>query len=161
MVLEAPVLPGGKTRDRITAAMIWLLPFVVPLWRKNPISERNLALWGRLDDPTKRRTISALPFNPRRIRTMLENLRSIEAWCARTDARHLSEVRGIVVVPGDDRVLDAVSMLASAERARERLQIVHAPDSSHFVLFDAPHLLDLTAPRQPVTRPQPTSLLPR
>jgi pimeloyl-ACP methyl ester carboxylesterase len=149
VVLEAPVLPGGKTRDPVTGAMLWLLPFVVPLWRKKPISKLNQAMWGRLDDPNKRRSINALPFNARHIRTMLENVRSIAAWSARTGAQHLSSVRGTVIVPGDDRVLDAASMLASAERAKERLQIVHAPDSSHFVLFDAPHLLDLKPQRQP------------
>jgi pimeloyl-ACP methyl ester carboxylesterase len=149
VVLEAPVLPGGRTRTPISAAALWVLPFIVPLWRMRPISNQNLALWGRLDDPWKRRTISALPFNPRRVRTMLENLRSIAMWSARTGAHHLSSVRGTVIVPGDDRVLDAASMLASAERAGDRLQIVHAPGSSHFVLFDAPELLDLNPQRRP------------
>ena len=44
----------------------------------------------------------------------------------------------IVVVPSDDRMLDVAAMQASAERGGERLQVVHAPGSSHFVLFDAP-----------------------
>ncbi|HMG52767.1 MAG TPA: alpha/beta hydrolase [Kofleriaceae bacterium] len=141
VVLEAPVLPGGKACEPVTAVVKWLLPFLVAPWRKQPISKRNLHVWGRLDDPHKRRVISALPFNPRRVHTMLVNLRSIDAWCARTDARHLAAVRGIVLVPSDDRVLDVAAMQASAERAGERLQIVHAPGSSHFVLFDAPALV--------------------
>jgi hypothetical protein len=58
-------------------------------------------------------------------------------------------VRGTVIVPGDDQVLEPASMAASAERARARLQIVHAPDSSHFVSYDAPHLLDLNAQLRP------------
>lgn len=144
VVLEAPVLPGGKTRSPITAVVLWLMPFFVPLWRRNPISKRNQSLWGRLDDPDKRRMISALAFNPRRIRTMLANVTSIAAWMARTDATHFHAVRGIVVVPGDDQVLDAAAMRASAERALDRLQIVAAPSSSHFVLFDAPQLFDPT-----------------
>ena len=39
-----------------------------------PISKRNQAVWGRLDNANKRRVISALPFNSRRIHTMLVNL---------------------------------------------------------------------------------------
>src|SRR5262249_15346106 len=43
VVLEAPVLPGGKTRTPISAAAMWLLPFLIPLWRMQPISKRNQA----------------------------------------------------------------------------------------------------------------------
>jgi pimeloyl-ACP methyl ester carboxylesterase len=143
VVLEAPVLPGGKIRTPISAVTLWALPFIVPLWRNNPISKQNRELWGRLDDPRKRQVISALAFNPRRIRTMLANLTSIAAWVERTDAQHLSVVRGKVIIPGDDRVLDPESMRASAERAGERLEIVTVPESSHFVLFDEPRLFDL------------------
>jgi pimeloyl-ACP methyl ester carboxylesterase len=76
---------------------------------------------------------------------MLVNLRSIKAWSERGDATRLSALRGMVIVPGDDQVLEPASMAASAERAKPRLQIIHAPDSSHFVLYDAPQLLDLNA----------------
>lgn len=145
VVLEAPVLPGGKPRNPISVPALWLLPFLIPLWRMQPISKRNQALWGRLDNADKRRAISALPFNPRRIHTMLVNLRSIKAWSERDDAKWLSAVRGVVLVPGDDQVLEPVSMAASAKRAPAQLQIVHAPESSHFVLYDAPQLLDLNA----------------
>ena len=147
VVLEAPVLPGGAPRTRISGAALWLLPFVIPLWRLQPISRRNQALWGRLDNTDKRRAISALPFNPRRVHTMLVNLRSIQAWSERDDAARLAAVRGIVIVPGDDQVLEPASMAASAARAGARLQVVHAPESSHFVLYDAPHLLALDAQR--------------
>jgi pimeloyl-ACP methyl ester carboxylesterase len=147
VMLEAPVLPGGKPRNQISAATLWFLPFLIPLWRMQPISKRNLAVWGRLDNADKRRVISALPFNSRRIHTMLVNLRSIQAWTERDDAKRLTAVRGMVLVPGDDQVLEPASMAASAERARPRLQIVHAPESSHFVLYDAPQLLDLNAQR--------------
>jgi pimeloyl-ACP methyl ester carboxylesterase len=153
VVLEAPVLPGGKTRTAISAAVLWLLPFLIPLWRMQPISKRNQAVWGRLDNADKRRVISALPFNPRRIRTMLVNLRSIKAWSERDDAKRLNAVRGVVIVPGDDQVLEPASMAASAERAKARLQLVHAAGSSHFVLYDAPQLLDLNAPNAPNAPP--------
>jgi len=59
----------------------------------------------------------------------------------------LSAARGVVIVPGDDQVLDPVSMAASAERGRPRLQIVNAPASSHFVLYDEPQLLALNEQR--------------
>jgi pimeloyl-ACP methyl ester carboxylesterase len=72
---------------------------------------------------------------------------SIAAWVERTDARHLSAVRGKVLIPGDDRVLDPESMRASAELAGDRLEIVTVPGSSHFVLFDEPRLFDLPRAR--------------
>lgn len=143
VVLEAPVLPGGKTRTPISAAAMWALPFLIPLWRRNPISRQNRELWGRLDDPRKRQVIGMLAFNPRRISTMLANLVSIAAWVERTDAQHLRALRGKVIIAGDDRVLDPASMRASAERAAERLEIISAPSSSHFVLFDEPRLFEL------------------
>jgi pimeloyl-ACP methyl ester carboxylesterase len=145
VVLEAPVLPGGKSRAKISTVMLWLMPFIVPLWRKNPISKQNQRMWGRLDNPQKRRIISALAFNPRRIHTMLANVVSIAAWMARTDAKHFGAVRGRVLVPSDDQVLDPAAMQASAERATDRLKIVNVPDSSHFVLYDHPQLFDLNA----------------
>ena len=147
VVLEAPVLPGGTPRTAISAAAMWLLPFLIPLWRMQPISKRNEKLWGRLDNADKRRAISALPFNPRRIHTMLVNLHSIKAWSERDDARRLSAVRGVVLVPGDDQVLDPATMAASAERAGPQLRVVRIPDCSHFVSYDAPQLVDLHAAR--------------
>jgi pimeloyl-ACP methyl ester carboxylesterase len=146
VVLEAPVLPGGTPRTPISGAAMWMLPFLIPLWRKQPISKRNRATWGRLDNADKRRVISALPFNPRRIHTMLVNLRSIKAWSERDDARRLSAVRGVVLVPGDDQVLDPATMAASAERAGPQLQVVRIPDCSHFVSYDVPQRVDLDAP---------------
>jgi pimeloyl-ACP methyl ester carboxylesterase len=143
VVLEAPVLPGGKTRTAISAVMLWLLPFIVPLWRRAPISNQNRALWGRLDDPDKRKVITALAFNPRHVRTMLTNLTSIAAWSAQGADRYWGAVRGKVIIPSDDQVLDPATMRASAERANGRVQIVDARDSSHFALYDAPQLFDL------------------
>jgi pimeloyl-ACP methyl ester carboxylesterase len=58
-------------------------------------------------------------------------------------APHLGAVRGKVVIPDDDRVLDPASMRASAENAGDRLEIVAVPGSSHFVLFDEPRLFDV------------------
>ena len=153
VVLEAPVLPGGKPRTQISAATMWVMPFLIPLWRMQPISKRNQALWGRLDNADKRRAISALPYNPQRIHTMLVNLRSIKAWSERDDAARLHALRGVVLVPGDDQVLDPASMAASAERATPRLQVVHAPASSHFVLYDAPDLLALDATAERASAP--------
>jgi len=147
------VLPGGKPRTQISAATMWVMPFLIPLWRMQPISKRNQALWGRLDNADKRRAISALPYNPQRIHTMLVNLRSIKAWSERDDAPRLHALRGVVLVPGDDQVLDPASMAASAERASPRLQVVHAPASSHFVLYDAPDLLALDATAERASAP--------
>ncbi len=140
VVLDTPVLPQARVRGRTTAWMLWLLPFAVPLWRRNPITERNAKVWGRLDDARKRALIRSLPFNPRRSITIARGLISIREWQARTDERHYAAVRGVVLIAGDDRVLDSRSMRASAERAKG-LRIIDAPGASHFLLFDSPELV--------------------
>jgi len=140
VLLDTPVLPQARVRGRTTALALWLLPFALPLWRAKPITPRNAKVWGGLEDPRKRALISSLPFNPRRAITVARGLESIRDWQSRTDERHYEAVRGWVLIAGDDRVLDSRSMRASAERAKH-LQIIDAPSSSHFVVFDNPELV--------------------
>ena len=151
VLLDTPVLPGARVRGRTSALMLWLLPFLIPLWRARPITERNAKVWGRLDDARKRALVMSLPFNPKRAVTIARGLESIRNWQARTDERHYAAVRGTVLIAGDDRVLDSRSMRASAERAKE-LRIIDAPTSSHFVLFDNPEVVPPLLPT-PVTTP--------
>ena len=123
VVLEAPVLPQARPYVSTTATQLWLLSFVVPLWRKQPISERNMKTWGPLENARKRELIMAFPFNPKRVATMVSNLRGIDDWMREHDASLYQHVqRGTVLVPGKDRVLDAHTMLESAQRAGPRLR---------------------------------------
>ncbi|HEY0094915.1 MAG TPA: hypothetical protein VGB96_11340 [Archangium sp.] len=64
----------------ISAAQLWLLPFLSPLWRREPISQRNRGAWGPLENERKREPIMAFPFNPKRVATMVSNLQGIGDW---------------------------------------------------------------------------------
>lgn len=140
VVLEAPVLPGGKPYGEGFPALVrWLMPLVLIAWKREPISPRNRGAYGSLDHPRKRELIEALPFHPKHAAVVLANLESIEAWMAERDATLFENVRGVVLVPGHDRVLDADAMRVSAERSA--LRVVDLPKCSHFVIFDRPDAL--------------------
>ena len=146
VVLEAPVLPQARPYTSSTAIQLWLLSFVVPLWRREPISKHNRGAWGPLENARKRELIMAFPFNPKRVATMVSNLRGIDEWMNTHDASLYQYVqRGSVLVPGKDRVLDTHSMLESAQRAGSRLTVVQLEGCSHFPLWDRPDSLPALA----------------
>jgi pimeloyl-ACP methyl ester carboxylesterase len=147
VLLEAPVLPGARLYRAPMALEIWLLAFVMPIWRRWPVSPFTRPALGPLDDPRKRELIEAMPFNVKRATTMVANLLFMGEWMDARDASIFENVaRGFVLVPGRDRVLDARSMRESALRAGGRLEVVDLPGSSHFPLLDAP---DLVPPLKP------------
>jgi pimeloyl-ACP methyl ester carboxylesterase len=142
VVLEAPVLPQARPYVSTTAIQLWLMSFVVPLWRREPISQRNRGAWGPLDNARKRELIMAFPFNPKRVATMVSNLRGIDDWMKGRDASLYRNIpRATVLVPGKDRVLDTHSMLESARRAGPGLSVVTLDGCSHFPLWDRPDAL--------------------
>lgn len=142
VVLEAPVLPQARTYASMTAIQFWLLAFVIPLWRREPISQRNLKAWGPLENTRKRELIMAFPFNPKRVATMMSNLRGIDDWMHGRDASLFKNVpHATVLVPGKDRVLDTPSMLESARRGGDALKVVTLDGCSHFPLWDCPDAL--------------------
>ncbi|MBA1145732.1 alpha/beta hydrolase [Ectothiorhodospiraceae bacterium WFHF3C12] len=138
VVLEAPVLPGGTPYRELPAPVRWLLPLLMPLWRRWPINPTNLGAWGRLDIPRKRELIESLPYTPRRVSTMLTNLRDMEAWMHERGVEALAPLKaGVVLVPDRDRVLSPTTMAASA-RCASALETVTVAGCSHFVRFDQP-----------------------
>lgn len=140
VVLEAPVLPGGKAYGAgISALAMWLLPIGVLAWKREPISKRNIKAYGPLEDPRKRELIEGLPFHPKHAAIMLANLEGIGAWMKANGAELYRNVRGVVLVPGKDKVLDADAMRVSA--AKSELTIIDLPACSHFVIFDRPDAL--------------------
>jgi len=146
VVLEAPVLPQARPYVPTTAVQRWLMAFLVPLWRKEPISRRNRGAWGPLENERKRELIMAFPFNPKRIATMVANLRELDDWMKERDASLYQNVpRGTVLVPGKDRVLDTHSMQESAQRTGPGLNLVKLDGCSHFVLWDRPDALPALA----------------
>jgi pimeloyl-ACP methyl ester carboxylesterase len=140
-ILEAPVLPGGTPYRPLPGPALWLLPLVMPLWRLMPINRLNVGAWGRLDIPRKRELIEQLPFGPRRISTMIRNLRDMEEWMAhRGESVYQGLRQGAVIVPDYDRVLTPADMEASARRA-DGLDVIRVEQCSHFVIFDRPDVL--------------------
>ncbi|MHA7630387.1 alpha/beta fold hydrolase [Corallococcus sp. M7] len=147
VVLEAPVLPQVRPYRSLTPSQLWLLPFLIPLWRLAPIAKHNRGAWGPLENARKRELIMAFPFNPKRVATMMANLRDIEAWSQARDASLFGNVRrGTVLVPGKDRVLESASMRESAGRAKPGLNVVELDGCSHFVLWDRPDAMPVLAP---------------
>lgn len=139
VVLEAPVLPQGRPYRSLTRPQVWLIPFLIPLWRLAPISRHNRGAWGPLEDSRKRELIMTFPFNPKRVATLMANLLDIDAWSQGRDASLFQNVRrGTVLVPGKDRVLESSSMHASARLAGPGLEVVALEGCSHFVLWDRP-----------------------
>lgn len=138
VILEAPVLPQGKPYAPLPATARWFLPFFLPMWQQQPISERNRSIWGPLDNARKRELIMGLPFNPRHCSTMDTNLKDMALWMDNTSSdiyRHVK--RGAILVPGTDRVLRSDAMRASAQQA-ENLQVIEIEGGSHFVIPDHP-----------------------
>jgi pimeloyl-ACP methyl ester carboxylesterase len=147
VVLEAPVLPRARPYVSISAAQLWLLSFLMPLWRREPISQRNRGAWGPLENERKRELIMAFPFNPKRAATMVSNLRELDGWMKARDVSLYQHIpRGTVLVPGKDRVLDSRSMLESAQQAGTRLNVVKLEGCSHFALWDRPDALPPLSP---------------
>ncbi|WP_375771297.1 alpha/beta hydrolase [Archangium gephyra] len=147
VVLEAPVLPQARPYVSVNAAQLWFLSFLMPLWRREPISRRNRGAWGPLENERKRELIMAFPFNPKRVATMVSNLLGIGDWMKQRDVSLYQRIpRGTVLVPGKDRVLDFHSMLESAQRAGPGVNVVKLDGCSHFVLWDRPDALPPLAP---------------
>lgn len=143
VILEAPVLPQGKPYREVPAAQLWFLSFLVPLWRRQPINRRNRAAWGPLTDEHKRKLIEGLPFNPKQVSTMVNNMRSVGEWMASRHASLYRHVRkGYVLVPEKDRVLDPGAMYESARQGKScGLEVVRIEGCSHFPLFDQPETI--------------------
>lgn len=137
VLLEAPVLPGGEVYGAgISAVARWLLPLGLVACKREPISQRNRGAFGSLDDARKRALIEGLPFHPKHAAIVLANLDGIDAWMKERDVSLYRNVRGVVLVADEDRVLDAASMRQSALTAGDRMKVIELPGCSHFVLFD-------------------------
>lgn len=146
VVLEAPVLPQGKPYTPLPPVARWFLPFFLPLWQQQPISPRNRAVWGPLDNSRKRELIMGFPFNPRHCSTMSANLKDMEHWMHSTGSEIYQYVkRGAILVPDNDRVLRADAMRASAQQA-ENLQLIEIEGGSHFVIPDHPDSIPPLSP---------------
>lgn len=139
VVLEAPVLPQGRPYGHYGQAQLWCMAFLVPLWRRQPIGRHNRGAFGPLENERKRKLIEGLPFNPRKVSTMVTNMRSLGEWMeARPVAMFDNIHKGYVLVPDKDRVLETEAMYNSASQgAGTGVKVVRVA-CSHFPLFDCP-----------------------
>lgn len=143
VILEAPVLPQARTYRALSRGHLWFISFLVPLWRRQPIGPHNHAAWGPLENERKRMLIEGLPFNPKRVNTMVTNMRGMGDWMESRPLSLFSHLHnGWILVPGRDRVLDAQSMFESASKgACTGLDVIRIEECSHFPLFDRPDMI--------------------
>ncbi|HEX5515424.1 MAG TPA: alpha/beta fold hydrolase, partial [Gammaproteobacteria bacterium] len=142
VILEAPVLPQASLPQPVSTLFFWMFPLLVPFWRRMPISPWLIGRWGSLDDPRKRELIESLPFYAKQVTTLIVNLKSLVEWMRERKLelyRNLDS--GMILIPEDDQVLDADSMLCSANNAGSKLRIVQLSGVSHFILLDRPEVL--------------------
>lgn len=139
VVLEAPVLPQGRPYGHYGQVQLWCMAFLVPLWRRQPIAWHNRGMYGPLHNERKRQLIEGLPFNPRRVSTMVTNMRSLGEWMDTKPITMFDNIRkGYVLVPDKDKVLETQAMYDSASQgAQGNLEVVRIA-CSHFPLFDCP-----------------------
>lgn len=149
-ILEAAVLPGGKTAGRgsepVPFALICLfLPIVLGLQRN--MSEEKFLRQPMMDPTTPRKTelCMAIYHHPMRYRTCLVNVRSIRNWQRKTDDSVYDNYERIDIVIGErDDVLDNASMIASAERAEvanEGANILRTEKTNHFISLERPEYI--------------------
>lgn len=142
VVLEAPVLPQGEPHPYLAATLNpvgrWLLPFVMPLYKRLPFDLYAKRLYGEVSG-RKRELLSQIYFNPRRYATIVVNAISISEWMAAHD-HHSFKVcaSGVIVVGEDERILDREAMLASARQAGKRFKVLEPAGTTHFVIQDKP-----------------------
>jgi pimeloyl-ACP methyl ester carboxylesterase len=139
VVLEAPVLPQARPQVMANGLMLWFYPLGIAFWKRDPFTPQVRPAFGSLDDPRKREVLSGMPHNPKRGSTFVVNVSDLQEWMRRRDMSTYANVRrGVVLVPSKDRVLDPVSMEASAKHAAPALQVVRVEGASHFVTLDRP-----------------------
>lgn len=141
VVLEAPVLPGGRLSALVTTILepvshgMW--PWLIRLINSAPASAYGQAFFGKMN-PRKKQLLSKLFSATQDHLTIVRNIENLMDWMARTDACVYSRVsRGTVLIPAVDRILDRSSMLASARRNPGTMAVVETGAPSHFITLDS------------------------
>lgn len=142
VILEAPVLPRGRLYEERGAALMWAFAFLIPYWRKDPLSKTFARAYGKLEDPRKRELMAGMPHNPKHVRTFADNVNGITRWMRERDGALYKNVRrGVILIAEFDRVLASEAMRTSAQDAPPNLQVVEVTGSSHFILLDRPEVI--------------------
>ena len=149
-ILEAAVLPGGKTvgngSDAIPFALICLfLPIILGLSRNSGEARLLKQPMMRPTTPLKTELCSGIYHHPIRYKTCLTNVRSIRNWQRGSDHGVYDNYERIDIVIGErDDVLDNASMIASAEEAEKRNEganILRTEATNHFISLERPEYI--------------------
>ncbi|MDY6942045.1 MAG: alpha/beta hydrolase [Pseudomonadota bacterium] len=142
VILEAPVLPGGKGHPLLELAFNGLGRYLLPI---------NFSLLRHIDtvrfggwmfaplNPRKAELVRGLYFSARSFDVVLSNIRSMRAWIETRDASLYGNLsHGVILIGARDLVLDRGAMLRSAKHAEPHLKVVETHGTSHFISLDQP-----------------------
>ena len=142
VILEAPVLPGGKGYPLLELAFSapgrYLLPITFTLLRQIDIVRFGGFIFAPLT-PRKVALLRGLYFSPKTFQVVLDNLISMRQWIAGRDQTVFANIaHGTILIGASDRVLDRPSMVRSARMAGSGWRVIETRGTSHFVSLDQP-----------------------
>ena len=149
-ILEAPVLPQGKTFGRSSKPIpnrliCYFMPLALGVLRRSGPGLLLKMPMMRPTNPLKTRLCHSFSASARNYSTCVVNVRDIVDWQRNNDIDLYNNYPRIAVVIGArDDVLDRATMLASAEAGaalNEGVSIVHTEDTNHFITLEQPHYL--------------------
>jgi len=145
VILEAPVLPGGKGHPALELAFSalgrYLLPINFSLLRHVDTVRFGSFMFTPLT-PRKAELVRGLYFSPKTFDIVLKNLKSMQDWIETRDASLFGNIpHGTILIGARDLVLDRAAMLRSAQTAHPTWQVIETHGTSHFVSLDQPSVV--------------------
>lgn len=142
VILEAPVLPGGKGHPALDLAFSapgrYLLPINFSLLRHVDTVRFGGFMFTPLT-PRKAELVRGLYFSTKTFDIVLKNLKSMQDWIETRDASLFGNIpHGTILIGARDLVLDRAAMLRSAKTAPSGWQVIETHGTSHFVSLDQP-----------------------
>ena len=142
VILEAPVLPGGKGHPVLELAFSAPGRYLLPInfaWLRHVDTVR----WGGFMftplTPRKAELVRGLYFSPKSFDIVLKNLKSMQDWIETQDASLFRNIlHGTILIGARDLVLDRAAMLRSAQTAPTGWRIIETHGTSHFISLDQP-----------------------
>ena len=145
ILLESPVLPQGKGYPALELALgtvgLYLLPLTTPIIKRIPAGLYMPILYRPLNE-RKEKLLAGLFHTPKNYKTIIDNVRLLEQWMDGNDYSIYKYVnKGMILIGEKDTVLDRKSMLESAQKSGDNIDVFETKNTSHFVSLDAPHLI--------------------
>lgn len=156
VILEAPVLPGGKGHPALeltfSAPGRYLLPINFSLLRHVDTVRFGGFMFTPLT-PRKADLVRGLYFSPKTFDIVLKNLKSMQDWIETRDASLFGNIpHGTILIGARDLVLDRAAMLRSAQTAHPTWRVIETYGTSHFISLDQPSAVpEFMAPASPAS----------